>query len=104
MISLKITNILKRYLLGRKILGRFDQIITVSASIPLEMNVSLGNLSILDPGTTLDEEDQKIISVIKRDSLSKKQYSAILRKDRPGEGADRGTLQLESLALQGGDD
>ncbi|MEM4970746.1 MAG: glycosyltransferase family 4 protein [Sulfolobales archaeon] len=35
------------------------------------MNVSLNNLSILDPGTTLGEEDQRIIKLINRSSLSK---------------------------------
>lgn len=83
-ITLMIDNALKRYLLG-KILGRFDQIIAVSPSILLEMNVSLSNLSILDPGTTLSDEDQKMISVINRDSLSKSNillYSSRIAPDK----------------------
>jgi len=101
MISLEITNVLKRYLLG-KILSRFDQIITVSASIPLEMNVSLGNLSILDPGTTLDEEDQKIISVIKRDSLSKSNIVLYSARIAPEKGLIEALYNLKASPFRAG--
>jgi glycosyltransferase involved in cell wall biosynthesis len=62
-----------------------DMLIAVSPSIPLEMNVKWDNMVILDPGLTLDREDQILINKIIKESPTKNRiilYSARISPEK----------------------
>jgi glycosyltransferase involved in cell wall biosynthesis len=64
---------------------RLDMLIAVSPSIPLEMNVKWNNMVILDPGLTLDREDQILINKIIKESPIKNRivlYSARISPEK----------------------
>ncbi|MEM4650055.1 MAG: glycosyltransferase [Candidatus Bathyarchaeia archaeon] len=67
-----------------KLLNKFSRIIAVSKSIPYEMGPEwISKIIALDPGVSLDEEDEHMINLIRNEKHVKKDY--VIFGGRPGD-------------------
>lgn len=82
---INLTNFLSKLILSRVLRG-YNLVIAVSKSIPLEMNIDLGNMAVLDPGVSLDEKDLDVIMKVKRATYDKDKIALYSARIAPEKG------------------
>ena len=81
-------NFLKRLIWQRNksLAKKYDLLISVSKSIPQEMNVSWNNIISMDPGTGIDKNDYAIISRVLREDIRRDNIILYASRSEPEKG------------------